>query len=95
MLIKIYRVKDNHDLYMLLFRWFNRSRLIFPNDGVFNNIDIFDDASLDVLRDYFRAMSFGDITNYFNNYTQVVCDWDAFLHTFEEVQLIYEYMRYM
>lgn len=85
--MEIYRVKDEHDFWMLLLICQNKAQLIFPNDGVYEGIDIFESTSKIKLYKHFNAFSTIDLLMTFHpDFT--LSDKDEFLSQFRKVERI-------
>lgn len=85
--MEIYRVKDEHDFWMLLLICQNKAQLILPNDGVYEGIDIFESTSKIKLYKHFNAFSTIDLLMTFHpDFT--LSDKDEFLSQFRKVERI-------
>lgn len=83
--MEIYRVKDEHEFWMLLLIHKNKAQLIFPNDGVYEGIDIFESTSKNKLYKHFNAFStIKLLMNFRSDFT--LSDKKLFLSQFEEVE---------
>lgn len=78
---------DEHDFWMLLLIYQNKAQLIFPNDGVYEGIDIFESTSKIKLYKHFSAFSTINLLMTFNpDFT--LSDKDEFLTQFRKVEKI-------
>lgn len=85
--MEIYRVMDEHCFWMLLLIYQNKAQLIFPNDGVYEGIDIFESTSKIKLYKHFNAFSTIDLLMTFHpDFT--LSDKDEFLSQFRKVERI-------
>lgn len=89
--MKIYRVKDEHDLWMLLFIHGNKAQIVLPNDGVYEGIDIFESTSKIKLYEHFNAFNTINLLMKFHPDFTLLNE-DEFLSQFREVELCLDYV---